>query len=479
MNGSIIDKLRAIHLGDARTFVWFFVGIALVGTYGLVQVSALQTSVVVQAQALRDTTSGQLSHVLTLLRAFDEARTAAEQEGVDVASVLSLRAAVVAEISAGSYAEAASDVRGLAHQLQALRDAKRVADEASRPSAVIGKVTTAAGTAISQVVLELKNDATTVTATTDVAGAYQLSAPAGTYTLKASKTGYVTKEHADVILAAGGTQTIDISLSAASSASSKSATSSGSSSGSSGGSASTSDGVSSYVQKTVATSRGDFTAHVMTFNLGGGVKVRTATGNDEDCSNNCVVKSLMSYVNEEGGASGINGTYFCPAEYSSCAGQTGYFFWKVYKTSQGKLINATNNLGHNDPMIAFTSSGHVQYYSAWHQWSDSGAAASTYAGINSKPRLVEGGVNVLNEGSLDSNQQSVKGNRGALGLSGQTLYAVIVKSATVPDLAAVMDALDVENAMNIDGGGSSAMVYKGSYKVGPGRQIPNALVIVH
>ncbi|MBI2589494.1 phosphodiester glycosidase family protein [Candidatus Berkelbacteria bacterium] len=101
------------------------------------------------------------------------------------------------------------------------------------------------------------------------------------------------------------------------------------------------------------------------------------------------------------------------------------------------------------------------------------------AGMNSAPRLVEGGQNVLNEGSLDEKQRTTRSTRGALGLRGQTLYAVIAQGATISDLAEILVSLGVDSAMNIDGGGSSAMVYRGAYKVGPGRQIPNALVIIH
>jgi exopolysaccharide biosynthesis protein len=40
-----------------------------------------------------------------------------------------------------------------------------------------------------------------------------------------------------------------------------------------------------------------------------------------------------------------------------------------------------------------------------------------------------------------------------------------------------MDALDVDYALNVDGGGSSAMMFNGSYKIGPGRSLPNAIVV--
>ncbi|OQX51317.1 hypothetical protein B5M47_01265 [candidate division CPR3 bacterium 4484_211] len=45
------------------------------------------------------------------------------------------------------------------------------------------------------------------------------------------------------------------------------------------------------------------------------------------------------------------------------------------------------------------------------------------------------------------------------------------------DAAEVMQKLGAANALNLDGGGSSAMYYNGSYKVGPGRNLPNAVVL--
>jgi hypothetical protein len=213
----------------------------------------------------------------------------------------------------------------------------------------------------------------------------------------------------------------------------------------------------------------------MTFNLASGhIKIMTDTANDEDCTNQCAVKSLADFVNTGGGWHGINGTYFCPADYAGCAGEVNSFFWKIYNSRLGKMINEKNGLGEWEPFLAFDSGGQARYFSRW----DQRGSYPNYAGINSKPALVSGGRNVLNENDLDTKQLTVKSNRGALGLKGDSLYAVIAKGATVIDLAAIMESLGMDYALNIDGGGSSAMIYKGSYKVGPGRGIPNALIVV-
>src|SRR4029077_16963803 len=100
------------------------------------------------------------------------------------------------------------------------------------------------------------------------------------------------------------------------------------------------------------------------------------------------------------------------------------------------------------------------------------------AGISNEPLLVQNRQIAIVESTLDDKERTVKSNRGGLGVTGQTVYAVIARSATVYDLAFIIQALGVDNAFYLDGGGSAAMVYQGAYKAGPGRLIPNALVFV-
>jgi len=41
----------------------------------------------------------------------------------------------------------------------------------------------------------------------------------------------------------------------------------------------------------------------------------------------------------------------------------------------------------------------------------------------------------------------------------------------------VMAALGAKDALNLDGGGTAAMYIGGAYTVGPGRLLPNAIVL--
>ena len=337
-------------------------------------------------------------------------------------------------------------------------EAKKAEEEAAKNKGTVSGKIVEGATPLSSVLISLISGKTTVSsAKTDKNGIYLVSASAGKYTLSASRSGYNTFKKYNVEITAQKTTTVDISMSKAAPKTS--------------GEDSTAN--SSYSRITVNSSRGSYLVDLMKLNLGA-IKVVTDTAADGDCDDNCPVMSLSQYVSRNGGFAGINGTYFCPSDYSSCAGQVNSFFWKVYNTRLGKMINASNGLGEYDPFFAFDSSGNPHYFSSW----ASRGGFPVYAGINCKPTLVSGGQYIVNEGSLDDKQRTSKITRGALGLKGKTVYAAIIKGATVMDSASVMQSLGVDYALNIDGGGSSAMIYKGGYKVGPGRGLPNAVIFV-
>jgi len=85
---------------------------------------------------------------------------------------------------------------------------------------------------------------------------------------------------------------------------------------------------------------------------------------------------------------------------------------------------------------------------------------------------------VKSEPRLEDAQRTVKGTRGGFGFNQDKFFLVIAKKATVIDLADIMLALGATDALNLDGGGSAALLYGGTYKIGPGRLLPNAIVFV-
>jgi exopolysaccharide biosynthesis protein len=74
--------------------------------------------------------------------------------------------------------------------------------------------------------------------------------------------------------------------------------------------------------------------------------------------------------------------------------------------------------------------------------------------------------------------QARRGTRGVIAFDSTYLYLAVIGSATVPEIATVMRALGARDAMNLDGGGSVAMWIGGGYVVGPGRLLPNAILLM-
>jgi len=69
--------------------------------------------------------------------------------------------------------------------------------------------------------------------------------------------------------------------------------------------------------------------------------------------------------------------------------------------------------------------------------------------------------------------------RSALGLTKDNKFLMVtVSSAKIEDLATIMQKLGAYNAMNIDGGASSGLYYKGKLLTTPGRDLSNALVVI-
>ena len=226
---------------------------------------------------------------------------------------------------------------------------------------------------------------------------------------------------------------------------------------------------SGYCYLQINTSNGAFMTHVVALDLSRISIVDSAT--NSDCTDNCPTKPLLSYVKDNGASIGINGTYFCPPDYASCAGKVNSFDMPLYNTNLGKWMNQLSLSWTNRAMIAFTSSGAVFYP----QTNSFTGLAGMRGAIANFPGLVNNNQNIVRNYQLTS-AQLTKGARGGIGIKGHTVYLVVTSSASVPDLAGIMMAIGTNFALNLDGGGSSSLVYNGSYKVGPGRSLPNAIV---
>ncbi len=221
--------------------------------------------------------------------------------------------------------------------------------------------------------------------------------------------------------------------------------------------------------QTVKSDIGDYPVSYVTADLSN-TKVIVDTASDGDCGNNCPVLPLATYVSRNGAFAGINGSYFCPAAYPSCAGKTNTFDLLVMNKNK-KYFNSDNNVYSNNPGVIF-GGGYIRFVSAVSQWGrDTGID-----GMLSNYPLTLFNSNI-NFGGNDDPKQGSKGNRSFVGNKGNTIYIGVIFNVTVAEGAHVLKSMGLENALNLDSGGSTAL-WNGGYKVGPGRDIPNAILFV-
>jgi hypothetical protein len=227
---------------------------------------------------------------------------------------------------------------------------------------------------------------------------------------------------------------------------------------------------SGYARQRVSTEIGDYLVSIVTVDLNSARAV-VDTATDGDCANECPVLSLADYVGRNGAFAGINGSYFCPASYPSCAGKTNSFDTLAMNKNK-TYINSANNVYSTVPAVIFSGNS-ARFVGQSLEW---GRDTGVDAVLANQPMLVSGG-NVVFGGDGDPKKGS-KGGRSFVGASGSTTYIGVVHNATVAESAIVLKALGIQHAINLDSGGSTALWYSG-YKVGPGRALPNVLLFVN
>lgn len=226
---------------------------------------------------------------------------------------------------------------------------------------------------------------------------------------------------------------------------------------------------SGYSRQSVNTDKGTFMVSLVAADIGT-TKVIVDTASDSDCGNNCPVLPLATYVSRSGAYAGINGSYFCPASYPSCAGKTNSFDLLVMNKNK-TYFNSGNNVYSNNPAVIFGGS-YIRFVSAASQW---GRDTGIDGMLSNYPMLVQGGN--IAAGASDDTKMTSKGARSFVSNKGNTVYIGVVHNASVAESASVMKAMGMENALNLDNGGSTAL-WSGGYKVGPGRDLPNVILFV-
>ncbi|OGH24117.1 MAG: hypothetical protein A3B47_04590 [Candidatus Levybacteria bacterium RIFCSPLOWO2_01_FULL_39_24] len=226
---------------------------------------------------------------------------------------------------------------------------------------------------------------------------------------------------------------------------------------------------SGYSFQAVKTENGTFNVAIIAADLNS-TRVIVDTASDSDCANNCPVMSLGDYVARSGAYAGINGPFFCPAEYPSCAGKTNSFDTLLMNKNK-HYFNSDNNKYSTVPLVYFSgNSMGVRGQSL--EW---GRDASVDAVVANFPLYISGGNNVFG-GSSDPKITS-RGARTFVANKGNFAYIGIVYNATSAEAADVLKTLGMENALGLDQGGSTALWF-GGYKAGPGRGLPSALLFV-
>jgi exopolysaccharide biosynthesis protein len=241
------------------------------------------------------------------------------------------------------------------------------------------------------------------------------------------------------------------------------------------------DQYSSYeYKKNIITPSGSFAVDVVEIDLSDpDLKIITDTADSEDCESNCQAKPLIKYIVENNGFAGINATYFCSG--NGC-GAANYYFFPVYNSRLGKLINEDQlKYWTTGPIMAFDENNKFYYFKDSREFVGVENFEEKYgvklrAALGNKPRLIETGQNLLIDWEVDKSQLETKALRNAIAYKDGKIYLVVARSATVPDLAIIMQTMDMEYALNLDGGSSSALFYNDEYMIGPGRNIPNAII---
>lgn len=225
-----------------------------------------------------------------------------------------------------------------------------------------------------------------------------------------------------------------------------------------------------YRRQLVQTEGGQFLVDLVAADLNSS-KIIVDTASDGDCGNNCPVLSLGNYVARSGAYAGINGSYFCPASYPSCAGKTNSFDLLVMNKNK-KYFNSDNNVYSTNPAVIF-GGGWIRFVGKAQEW---GRDTGVDGVISNYPLLVQDS-NIVYGGSDDSKLTS-KGGRSFIGNKGNTVFIGVVYNASLSDAAKVHKVLGMGNVLNLDDGGSTALWVNGGYRTGPGRDIPNAILFV-
>ena len=229
-----------------------------------------------------------------------------------------------------------------------------------------------------------------------------------------------------------------------------------------------------YSTLTVPTAAGTFTTHLIKERRSD-VTIRTVTANASYCANSCPVRPLDQYATADHAYAAIHGTYLCPPDYAACAGKVNSYDYAMYNSDLGTWINKPALIGQNGLAI-FNGKAATYYRRAYVYAQGPTANDPITAGISMFMLLMQGGA-VLDISAEQTPKQIERELKGALGTDDTYVYLVITENVSLQESQLVLQALGVKDALNLDGGGTAAMWINGAYTVGPGRLLPNAILL--
>lgn len=226
---------------------------------------------------------------------------------------------------------------------------------------------------------------------------------------------------------------------------------------------------SGYKRQNVQTASGTFLVDIIAANLNS-VRVIVDTASDGNCANDCPVLALADFAARSGAFAAINGPYFCPASYPSCSDKKNSFDTLLMNKNK-VYFNSENNIYSTVPAVIFQGNT-ARFVRASQEW---GRDTEVDAVIANQPLLVINGE-VAFYGDSETKRSS-RGGRSFIGATASTAYIGVVHSATVAEAAVVVKTMGIQNALNLDDGGSTAL-WSGKYIVGPGRNLPFGILLV-
>ncbi len=233
----------------------------------------------------------------------------------------------------------------------------------------------------------------------------------------------------------------------------------------------------------VATNRGTFTTNqIILDRRNPHWQIMTDTGDGADCTVSCTAFPVREYVQRRNAIAGVQGTYFCD-DGVNCIGALNSYAYPVLNSWSRVMLNQARVKYTVEPMVLFDAKNTPLYLPVGSRFDTLEEFEERYAmtvqtAITNGPALLEGGVSVLQNSTMDASQRNVRATRAMLGWKGFLVYLVVVRSATLPETVAVATSMGLEYALNLDGGGSTALYNDGMFYAGPGRAVPNALLVV-